>query len=79
MPTPLFLPAGLRASMGANGFSMDTIPGIDPGPFDPEPDFDPNPAPDPDPDPLGPATGTPGIDPGYPAPSIPGGPTPALS
>ena len=52
---------------------LDTIPGIDPGPLDPtpgtdEPDFDPNPAPDPDPDPLGPATGVPGIDPGYPAP-----------
>ncbi len=65
---------------------MDTLPGIDPGPFDPgpfdpspgpEPDFDPDP--DPDPDPLDPSTGLPGIDPGYPAPSIPGGPTPALS
>lgn len=62
---------------------LSTIPGIDPGPLDPtpgthEPDFEPGPAPDPDPDPLGPATGTPGIDPGFPAPSIPGGPAPAL-
>ena len=59
--------------------TMDTIPGIDPGPLDPtvpggEPDFDPNPAPDPDPDPLGPAVGVPGIDPGFPIPSVPGGP-----
>lgn len=62
---------------------LSTIPGIDPGPLDPtpgtnEPDFDPAPAPDPDPDPLDPAVGVPGVDPGFPAPSIPGGPAPAL-
>lgn len=62
---------------------LDTIPGIDPGPFEPgapgsEPDFDPNPAPDPDPDPLGPGVGNPGPDPGFPAPS-PGGPSPVFN
>ena len=68
---------------------LDTIPGIDPGPYDPgslpgddpseapEPDFDPEP--EPDPDPLGPTTDAPGIDPGFPAPSIPGGPSPILT
>ena len=73
--------AHLHSPSSAYPLSLDTIPGIDPGPYDPggqpEPDFDPSPAPDPDP--LGPATGTPGIDPGYPVPSIPGGPTPALT
>ena len=63
---------------------LDTIPGIDPGPYDPgapgsEPDFDPDTPSDPDPDPLGPSVGNPGIDPGFPAPSIPGGPLPALT
>ena len=60
---------------------LDTIPGIDPGPYDPgspgeEPDFDPEPAPDPDP--LDPSPGFPGIDPGFPAPS-PGGPSPVFN
>ncbi len=67
---------------------LDTIPGIDPGPLDPgtfpgdEPGFDPDPMPDPDPDPLGPSTGVPGLDPGfpspdYPSPNLPGSPLPA--
>jgi pre-mRNA-processing factor 40 len=67
---------------------LSTIPGIDPGPFDPgapgiEPDFEPGPAPDPDP--SGYPGDFPGADPGYPnpgiappsLPGIPGTPLPA--
>ncbi len=63
-------------------FTMDTIPGIDPGPLDPtvpggEPDFNPEPASDPDP--TMPGTGFPGLDPGFPVPSVPGGPAPVFA
>lgn len=62
---------------------LGSIPGIDPGPFDPgplpgEPDPDVPPL-DPDGDPLDPAVGVPGIDPGYPAPGIPGVPSPVFT
>jgi DNA polymerase-3 subunit gamma/tau len=72
------------ATAPSSPFSASTIPPIDPGPLDPapgprEPDFDPEPAPDPDPEPLGPSTGLPGIDPGFPAPAIPGGPAPVTT
>lgn len=71
----------MNATTSSIPLALDTIPGIDPGPYDPggpgsEPDFDPNPAPDPDPDPLDPQPVGPGIDPGFPAPSLPGGPSP---
>ena len=62
---------------------LTTVPGIDPGPLDPgplpggEPDFDPEP--EPDSDPVGPGIGSPGIDPGYPIPTTPGGPLPAFN
>ncbi len=74
-------PTSMTSTTATRPLFLDTIPGIDPGPFEPgapgtEPDFDPNPAPDPDPDPLGPGTGSP--DPGFPAPS-PGGPSPVFN
>ncbi len=60
---------------------LDTIPGIDPGPYDPGslPGDDPGSDPLPDPDPVEPGIGSPGIDPGYPDPGFPGNPSPVFT